>query len=368
MLDLAAPSASVPFDPHLADDRSDAELDALPFGVIALDEEGTILRYNLYESRFARLDRNQVVGRNFFSEVARCTRGEAFEGRFRTFVAAGSGGASGAAAGTLRFQFLFDFAFGAQEVTIELVRAASGPRFYLLINRLRIAPPRPSFPVELLAAAQRDLAPDEGRQGVLRDDRQRRFVDAPAPLFAALRATCDRLAPETWSIFASEWGVQWGRRAAVDLEASALEEGGRSLRELPMREVARRVSAYFAERGWGSPSFDFTAVPEGLLVIDVARSALAEAAPRPSRNLHGSDLTCHLVAGCLTGLLSAVADRRLAAREVACMAGGAPHCSIVVVAHPRRSAVETALAGGSRGVEPIRAALRRAPRGMESSR
>ncbi len=365
MLDLAAPSTQVPFDPQLADDRSDAELDALPFGVIALDDEGTILRYNLYESRFARLDRNQVIGRNFFTEVARCTRGEPFEGRFRAFVAATG---SGSVAGTVRFQFLFDFAFGAQDVSIELTRAASAARFYLFINRLRVAPPRPSFPVEFLATAQGELAPDEGRQGVLRDDRQRRFVDAPAPLFAALRVTCDRLAPETWSIFASEWGVQWGRRAAVDLEASALEERGRSLRELPMREVAGLVSAYFAERGWGSPSFDFAAVPEGVLVVDVARSALAEAAPRPTRNAGGSDLTCHLLAGCLGGVLSAVADRRLAAREVACVAGGAPRCSIVVVAHARRAAVEAALAEGSRGASRIRAALRRAPRGAESVR
>jgi photoactive yellow protein len=72
MMEFTAPpepraeSATTPTDPMQLDGRSDQELDTLPFGVIALDDEGTILRYNLYEAQFARLDRNQVLGRDFF--------------------------------------------------------------------------------------------------------------------------------------------------------------------------------------------------------------------------------------------------------------------------------------------------------------
>ncbi|MFS8067693.1 MAG: V4R domain-containing protein [Byssovorax sp.] len=364
MLDLARPIKQSPFDPRRVDDLSDAELDALPFGVIALDEEGTVLRYNLYESRLARLDRNQVVGRNFFGDVAYCARTEAFEGRFRTFTAHGTEGE------IVRFDFVFDFKFGAQTVVIELIRAADAPRWYLLVNRTSVAPPRPAFPVEMLAAEQRDLAPDEAVRGVIRDELERRVVDAPAPFFAALRARGDRLAPETWQLFATEWGVQWGRRTAVDLEASVLESGGHSLRDVPMREVARLVSTYLAERGWGSTSFDFALTTEGLLVIELERSALAEAAPRAPRTDSSphDDLACHIVAGCLSGILSSVGGRRLAAREVACVAGGASRCAIVLVAHERRAAIDAALGEGCRGVEAIRAALRRAPRGIESTR
>ena len=366
MLELAAPLSPVSFDERAIDERSDAELDALPFGVIGLDEEGTILRYNLYESRFARLDRNQVVGRNFFAEVAHCTRNEAFQGRFLALVGAGE------EAETVRFAFLFDFAFGAQHVLVEMVRARGARRFYLLVNRLRIEAPRADFPPEQLAAVQRQLVPDEERWGVRRDALERRFVDAPAPFFAALRATCERLAPDTWQIFASEWGVEWGRRAAVDLEASALEQGGRPLRDLTMREVAQLVAAYFADHGWGSPAFDFAPAAEGVLVVELSRSALAEAAPRAALGLRSGavdlDLACHLFAGCVSAILSAVAGRRLAAREVACSAAGAACCAIVVVAHERRSSVDAALGAGVRGVEPIRAALRRAPRAPASER
>lgn len=364
MLDLAESSAPVPFDPRSIDDRADDELDALPFGVICLDDEGTILRYNLYESRFARLDRNTVIGKNFFAEVAPCTRTEDFEGRFRAFASRdGQGGAQ-------RFDFLFDFKFGAQYVSIELMRAPSAPRYYLLVNRTKVMGPRPSFPAELLAAEQRVLAPDEARHGVLRDNLERRFVDAPASLFGALRATCDRLAPESWQLFATEWGLQWGRRAAVDLEATALEKSEVSLRELSMRELSSLVAGYLLERGWGLPTFDFGAMVEGVLRIDLERSALAEAAPRrlAADGTPRPELACHLVAGCFSGLLSSVAGRRLAAREVACVAGGAPVCSFVVVAHGRRGVVDALLREGARGVEPVRAALRRAPRSVESSR
>jgi photoactive yellow protein len=354
----SSPPTPPSFDPRNVDNLPDTELDALPFGVVGLDTEGTILRYNLYESRFARLDRNQVLGRQFFGEVAHCTRNEAFEGRFRKFAAAGPGGQP-----VERFDFVFDFKFGVQEVSVEIVRTPVPERFYLLINRKRVAGPRPEFPPELLAVAQADLAPDEGRFGVRRDALERRVVDAPAPFFAALRATCDRLAPETWQLFATEWGLQWGRRAAVDLEASALEGGGRSLRELPMREVAKLVSGYFADRGWGSPVFDFDAMNEGVLVVEIRRSALAEAAPKKP-----GERSCHLAAGCIAGVLSAVAGRRLVGREVACTSGGADRCAVVVIAHDRRAAADAALAQGARGVQAIREALRRAPRSGEGSR
>jgi photoactive yellow protein len=348
MLQLAETNSST-IDAITVDERSDAELDALPFGVVALDRDGTVLRYNLYESRLARLDRNQVVGRHFFQEIAPCTRTAAFEGRFREFVEAN------VPARVERFEYVFDFKFGAQDVTIDMVRARSAPRFYLLINRRKVGAPR-EVPREQLAAAQVDLAPDEDRAGVLRDDLERRFVDAPAPLFAALRATCDRLAPDTWQLFANEWGVQWGRRAAVDLEAAALEREGRSLRELPMRVVAVMIAGYFAERGWGAPSFDLGLADGGILKVDLARSALAESAARPKEG--APDLTCHLFAGSVAAILTAIAGRRLTGREIACAAGGAPHCTIAVVGHERRSSLDAALAAGARGDEVL-AALER---------
>ncbi len=49
------------------------ELDSLPFGVVQLKPEGEILSYNQYESELAGLDSQEVIGKNFFIQVAPCT-------------------------------------------------------------------------------------------------------------------------------------------------------------------------------------------------------------------------------------------------------------------------------------------------------
>jgi photoactive yellow protein len=66
---------------RMADTLTDAELDALPVGAILLDTEGRVLRYNRAEASLARLSPGEVIGRNFFSEVAPCTRVREFQGR-----------------------------------------------------------------------------------------------------------------------------------------------------------------------------------------------------------------------------------------------------------------------------------------------
>lgn len=363
MLDFIDSNHSGTLDPLGIDERTDAELDACNFGVIGLDPEGIVLRYNLYESRLARLDRNQVVGRNFFLEIAPCTRGERFEGRFRAFVARG-GVATDGVSRVERFDYLFDFRFGAQDVSVDIVRGGASDRYYLLVNRRKVSGPRAGVPAEQLAAAQASLAPAERDAGVLRDTLERRYVDAPASLLAALRATCDRLAPESWRIFSLEWGTQWGRRIAIDLEAESLEKRGRSLRELPMRELSGMASAYFSDGGWGRPTFDLGDAPHGFVSIEVERSALAEAAAKRRTDARPEgDLACHLLAGAFGSLLSSVAGRRLAAREVACKSGGAPVCTIVVLGHERREEVDGALRSGARGIESMRSLLRAARTG-----
>ena len=60
-----------------------ATLDLLPYGIIVVDEVGTILYYNAREEQIAGRRRAEVLGRNFFSEIAPCTQVQEFYGRFR---------------------------------------------------------------------------------------------------------------------------------------------------------------------------------------------------------------------------------------------------------------------------------------------
>jgi len=65
---------------ELADD---AALDALPFGVVAMAEDGTVMSYNRAESQLSGLAPANVIGRHFFSQVAPCTNNFMVAHRFK---------------------------------------------------------------------------------------------------------------------------------------------------------------------------------------------------------------------------------------------------------------------------------------------
>ncbi|MGA9392637.1 MAG: PAS domain-containing protein [Candidatus Sulfotelmatobacter sp.] len=88
------------------------ELDALPHGVIQLDAQGKVLRYNAYEQRLAGLTREKVVGKNFFKQVAPCTDVQEFYGRFREGVALGKL--------HCKFRYRFTFKKNPRNVTVTL--------------------------------------------------------------------------------------------------------------------------------------------------------------------------------------------------------------------------------------------------------
>jgi len=62
----------------------DSALNALPFGVIAMAENGTVTRYSMTESRLSGLTPANVVGRHFFSAVAPCINNFMVAYRFET--------------------------------------------------------------------------------------------------------------------------------------------------------------------------------------------------------------------------------------------------------------------------------------------
>lgn len=65
------------------------ELDALPFGVVQVDDAGVIEFYNKFESELANVPRERAEGRNFFTQVAPCTNNRLIHGRFQQGVASG---------------------------------------------------------------------------------------------------------------------------------------------------------------------------------------------------------------------------------------------------------------------------------------
>ncbi len=54
------------------DRLNEAELDALDFGVIGIDADGVVQRYNTFESKAAGLSSQRVLGQPLFTVVAPC--------------------------------------------------------------------------------------------------------------------------------------------------------------------------------------------------------------------------------------------------------------------------------------------------------
>jgi photoactive yellow protein len=335
-IELQGPDAATadevlrPFDPLRADESTDEELDRLQYGVILLDEGGAILRYNLAEARLARLDRAQVLGKKFYGKVAPCTATPEFQGRVQAFLRDPARPPSG------RFDYVFDFRFGAQQVDVEMVRAARPGCVYLIINRRKLGGPRKD--ARTPAIRQEELSPGELELGVIRDAAQRRELHLPPQLFAALRHTWERVAPKGQALFSQEWGTKWGRLAVVDLEVESLEATGRSLREAPMREAVQRLEGLLRRQGWGQLGADFTFARRGAFALSIARGALGEA-------LGTSDVPrCHLLEGFFRAFFAHLAERHLLVREVACSAQGAPLDCFVVTGLSRKQDLERALA------------------------
>lgn len=70
-------------------DASDAELDALTFGVIGFDPSGVVCRYNSWESRAAGLTPQRVLGHPLFTVVAPCMNNFMVAQRFEDAAASG---------------------------------------------------------------------------------------------------------------------------------------------------------------------------------------------------------------------------------------------------------------------------------------
>ncbi len=88
-----------------------ATLDLLPYGVIVTDQDGVVLYYNKREEQIAGRSRGEVIGRNFFTEIAPCTQVTQFRNRFDDATSSGV---------TNTFAFLFPFPGSPREVEISL--------------------------------------------------------------------------------------------------------------------------------------------------------------------------------------------------------------------------------------------------------
>ena len=86
----------------------DSIKDDLPFGLVKLDLTGKVLEYNMAEGDLTGVSPAWAIGKNFFDEVALCTKTAAFYGRFVEGVKKGF------------INAVFDYTFDHREIATKV--------------------------------------------------------------------------------------------------------------------------------------------------------------------------------------------------------------------------------------------------------
>ena len=104
----------------------DDRLDTLDFGVVGMNGDDTVVAYNDVESRISGLSRRNVVGRNFFNDVAPCTNNFMVAQRYADET-------------TLDeiVPYVFTLRMRPRRVRLRLLKGAGCARAYLLVETLR---------------------------------------------------------------------------------------------------------------------------------------------------------------------------------------------------------------------------------------
>ena len=107
---------------------SSAQIDGLAFGAIQLDRKGTVLTYNMTESAITGRRPEDVLGRNFFDEIAPCCNKAGFRGVFDAGVARGDLSAT--------FDYTFDYRMNPTQVRVQMKKALVGDTYWVFVKRI----------------------------------------------------------------------------------------------------------------------------------------------------------------------------------------------------------------------------------------
>jgi photoactive yellow protein len=100
--------------------------DAAPFGIVQVDDQGTIKLYNKWESDMAGVPVGNAEGRNFFTQVAPCTNNRLVFGRFKDGVAKGEMDSE--------FNYTFTYKMKPTNVQIRLFRHQPSATNWVLVG------------------------------------------------------------------------------------------------------------------------------------------------------------------------------------------------------------------------------------------
>ncbi|MEM0935246.1 MAG: photoactive yellow protein [Pseudomonadota bacterium] len=107
--------------------REPQRAESLAFGAVLLDRSGKIVKYNKAEGMIAGRDPSEVVGKDFFNEIAPCAKGKRFHGEFLKFHQTGSV--------NVMFDYKFAYKGANVGVKIHLKSQPDGQHCWMFVKR-----------------------------------------------------------------------------------------------------------------------------------------------------------------------------------------------------------------------------------------
>ena len=101
--------------------------DAEEYGVLKVDNQGTILLYNKYLSEFSGIDPASAEGRSYFTQIAPCTNNRLFYGKFKAGLAAGELDES--------FPYTFSYKMKPTAVDVHMVRDEASETNWVFVQK-----------------------------------------------------------------------------------------------------------------------------------------------------------------------------------------------------------------------------------------
>ena len=294
-------------------DDADGMIDSpVPVGCLVIDDDGVIERLSIYGPRIGRIAPAMLAGK---------TLGEVLPSDIalladRLTERLENGGLENEGV-TVGREVL---GCGHQEFVLRMamVKQPSGEGIVVTINRLR--------------DQRRSLSPEIERDpltGSLRDGRADRLLVANEDFLQAFEGLFARSLMHRHHELLQRFGKKWGLRHAMRLEQVVQRDNRKTLRELESQMALDLLSSSVGVFGLGSFEADLGYRDSGLVVIRHYTS------PFPGIFAAAAGGACPILSGFHAAILSYLAGRQLAAREVHCSREPGDSCLFVVATENR---------------------------------
>ena len=295
----------------------------LPLGCFLLEASGKILEYGPFGPQMGRIDPKRLSGQRITAVIPAAIALEATE-----LMQQATNPES-----KLRVAYSrFDFEMGHVPVSVQVSFFDSPVDGHVLLTVNRVRP----HETPLSPRIERDPL-----LGILTDGGPNRLLAVNDDFLCAFESLFSRTFRNHHQEILQRFGKQWGLRHALRVEQIAQHQFGMTLREVESHVALELLSGSIGVLGLGTFEADLTYRDRGLIVVTHTSSPFPSYFPSPS------DVSCSILAGFHAAVLSYLAGRHLAAREVCCSRTPGEPCLFVIATEERLNAVFVAVPGSS---------------------